>query len=363
MTLEELQFGALLLTSVLTIDLASRSLSRAGRVYNLLRWLMVSGIGLIALQFLLQYTLHIRQAGVTQGVAVNLVFFMLASWLVSLAVLNLQRRGHLRPRERYFGLGCWAVAVAILGIGSLSDVGPLLSDSPAMRRAEYCAAIVFALMQGHHTWLHWYEFRNIRHAMNQYYDGEEKLQLLGWMERSVYMLCGIAVVLPFVIFLSGTVLFFYSVFLMGFIYYTVSCFINYGAENALQRVETAEQSLEQAADRQAAAFDAQPDGNQPSDAPEDSQTQQAIDRWTAEEHYRRQRLNIQEVATEMGIARERLSAWLNRLRIDKAKALLTAHPEWSNEAVARECGFTDRSYFQRKFKELTGYTPAEWREK
>ena len=29
--------------------------------------------------------------------------------------------------------------------------------------------------------------------------------------------------------------------------------------------------------------------------------------------------------------------------------------------VARECGFTDRSYFQRKFKELTGRTPAEWR--
>ena len=37
------------------------------------------------------------------------------------------------------------------------------------------------------------------------------------------------------------------------------------------------------------------------------------------------------------------------------------HAEWSNEAVARDCGFTDRSYFQRKFKELTGQTPAEWR--
>lgn len=41
--------------------------------------------------------------------------------------------------------------------------------------------------------------------------------------------------------------------------------------------------------------------------------------------------------------------------------LLTEHAEWSNEAIARECGFTDRSYFQRKFKELTGRTPAEWR--
>ena len=55
----------MLLTSVLTIDLASRSLRRAGRVYNLSRWLMVAGIGTIAAQFMVQYTLHIRQAGVT----------------------------------------------------------------------------------------------------------------------------------------------------------------------------------------------------------------------------------------------------------------------------------------------------------
>ena len=189
MTLEEMQFGALMLTSVLTIDLASRSLRLAGRVYNLSRWLMVTGIGLIAVQFLLQYTLHFRQAGVTQGVAVNLVFFMLSSWLVSLAVLNLQRRGHLKPHERYFGLGCWAVAVAILGCGTLADGGPLLNDSPTMRTAEYGAAIVFALMQTYHTWLHWHEFSNIRHALNQYYDGGNYSCWDGWSEASI---CSVA---------------------------------------------------------------------------------------------------------------------------------------------------------------------------
>ena len=371
MTLEEMQFGALMLTSVLTIDLASRSLRLAGRVYNLSRWLMVTGIGLIAVQFLLQYTLHFRHASVTQGVAVNLVFFMLSSWLVSLAVLNLQRRGHLKPRERFFGLACWALAVGILGCGTLADDGPLLSDTPAMRTSEYAAAILFALMQSHHTFLNWREFRNIRHAMNQYYDGEEKQRLLGWMEKSVYILAGIAVMLPFIIFLSGAVLFFYSLFLLGFIYYCVSRFINYGADNALQRVEAAEENQKQADSDEQDNCEAQPENAFPAD---DELTGQAIDRWTADEHYCRKRLNIQEVASEMGIGREQLSAWLSRrhmdyaawlnsLRIEKAKQLLSDHPDWSNEAVACECGFTDRSYFQRKFKDLTGQTPAEWRVK
>ena len=48
---------------------------------------------------------------------------LLTSWLLSLSVLNLQRRGHLRARERYFGLGCWAAAVAILGCGTLAGGG------------------------------------------------------------------------------------------------------------------------------------------------------------------------------------------------------------------------------------------------
>ena len=54
------------------------------------------------------------------------------------------------------------------------------------------------------------------------------------------------------------------------------------------------------------------------------------------------------------------AAWINQLRVEKAKSLLKEHPDWSNEAVARGCGFTDRSYFQRKFKEFTGMTPSQY---
>ena len=39
---------------------------------------------------------------------------------------------------------------------------------------------------------------------------------------------------------------------------------------------------------------------------------------------------------------------------------MRAHPDWSNEAVALHCGFSDRTYFQRKFKDLTGLTPNDF---
>lgn len=51
------------------------------------------------------------------------------------------------------------------------------------------------------------------------------------------------------------------------------------------------------------------------------------------------------------------------VRIEEAKALMIAHPEYSNEVVSLECGFSSRVYFQRLFKEKMGVTPAEWRRK
>ena len=51
---------------------------------------------------------------------------------------------------------------------------------------------------------------------------------------------------------------------------------------------------------------------------------------------------------------------MTNLRIEEAKRVIREHPEWSNETVAQHCGFADRSYFQKKFKEKTGITPAEF---
>lgn len=54
------------------------------------------------------------------------------------------------------------------------------------------------------------------------------------------------------------------------------------------------------------------------------------------------------------------SRWIAHLRVEEAKQLMQEHPEYSNEAIARECGFNSRSYFQKVFRDLTGMTPFEY---
>ena len=100
---------------------------------------------------------------------------------------------------------------------------------------------------------------------------------------------------------------------------------------------------------------------------------QAVTRWTAAGMHLRSGINCPEAADEMHLPRYQFSLWLkqngtnyrewlNGLRIKEAKRLLKAHPEWSNEAIAQHCGFSDRSYFQKVFKERTGLTPAQYME-
>ena len=56
--------------------------------------------------------------------------------------------------------------------------------------------------------------------------------------------------------------------------------------------------------------------------------------------------------------------YMNNLRIEKAKKLLTNNSQESSIAdIAEQCGFKDPFYFSRVFNKYTGDTPSEYRRK
>lgn len=52
---------------------------------------------------------------------------------------------------------------------------------------------------------------------------------------------------------------------------------------------------------------------------------------------------------------------VRQMRIQKAQNLLSEQPNLSVAEIAYACGFSTPQYFNRVFKEQTGYTPAEYR--
>ena len=88
-----------------------------------------------------------------------------------------------------------------------------------------------------------------------------------------------------------------------------------------------------------------------------------------------QSLTSQQLCRELGISRSRLyklsgqlygcgiSEHIRSLRIDRAKHLLSGHPEMSIAEIAAECGYTDYNYFIAVFSKLMGISPNAYRKK
>jgi AraC-like DNA-binding protein/ligand-binding sensor protein len=91
------------------------------------------------------------------------------------------------------------------------------------------------------------------------------------------------------------------------------------------------------------------------------------------ENYTR-KISLQEIADASGLSApyfstifkeemgENLSNYLNRLRVEKAAAMLIETGLALNE-IAGSCGFEDQSWFSKIFKSFTGLSPGKYREK
>ena len=363
--MELMQFTAVIVLTLLALKLLLLPRKVAlNVVVNRARWLMVVGIGLLDVQFLLQYIFRLRAMGVTQAVMVNLLLFIPVCWAVSLALIILQRQGRTSRTDRWVGGVIWMVVVALLGVTAATDGHPLMSSSPQLFNAEVVASVLYLTMQGHYSYIHLRNLIQLRRALQNYYDRDTD-GLLRWMKLSILVLMVMALMVPLLIFVQSMLLAIFAIlFFMG-IFFLVDSFCGYAVSSAPKKVSDAEENKEQEDEEQA--------NNNTELAPDLLQhVEEAVSQWIARGGYRQSGINMPAAAEAIGIPRYLLSAWLKTdeqrtysswitaLRIEEAQRVIKTHPDWNNETIAAHCGFADRSYFQRKFKELTGITPSQY---
>lgn len=99
---------------------------------------------------------------------------------------------------------------------------------------------------------------------------------------------------------------------------------------------------------------------------------QKIEKWISEKGWTEE-CDMETAADKIGVTREQLSAffrhnfkqnfreWRKLMRIEEAKKMLLEDYSISATAVGESVGIADKSNFRRQFKEITGYTPSEWR--
>lgn len=98
-----------------------------------------------------------------------------------------------------------------------------------------------------------------------------------------------------------------------------------------------------------------------------------VEEWVSEKRFCREGLTIKDVATEMGTNQNYLSqylnnclnktfsVWLNTLRIEESKILLTSPEKLSIEEIGIRVGIPQNYNFSRWFRVVTDMTPFQYR--
>ena len=102
--------------------------------------------------------------------------------------------------------------------------------------------------------------------------------------------------------------------------------------------------------------------------------QNSLDQWCRDLGYKDCNVNMLTLSYTLCISKNELSLffdqclhsnfriWLSEIRLNAAKKMMLEYPDYSNDIISAECGFSCRTHLYRIFKTKEGCSPTEWRD-
>ena len=102
--------------------------------------------------------------------------------------------------------------------------------------------------------------------------------------------------------------------------------------------------------------------------------QNSLDQWCMDLGYKDCNVNMLTLSRTLCISKNELSQffdqclhsnfriWLSEIRLNAAKKMMLENPDYSNDIISAECGFSCRTHLYRIFKTKEGCSPTEWRD-
>lgn len=351
------------------------------RRYEWSRWMIFVALLFMAVHFFLQMYFGFRAMGEDVGAVINALVYLPCFTLFSMAIYNIEAT---HTKRRKMNLICAAVYAAMLAAfaagysfsGSL-NIGAWLYVMLALffGNIVYCIYMIIIEM-------------NKRKKLLETMTATDMLPFIRYARASIAMLSLIAISMPFAI-LSTKLLYVVGPLGLLITLFFIVNFVAFGncyvpTEELLDRErgngETDdeddaddEQTMAESCASQSAADCDQ--SAQRLSAERSAFIQAALDKWCADMGYKDSSVNMLTLSHLLDINKNELTQffsqcqnttfriWLSEIRFNAAKRMMIEYPDYSNDIISSECGFSSRSYLYRVFKEKEGCTPIAWRDK
>ena len=346
------------------------------RRYEWSRWMIFAALLFMAVHFFLQMYFGFRATDEDVGAVINVLVYLPCFTLFSMAIYNIEAT---HTKRRKMNLICAAVYAAMLAAfavgysfsGSL-NIGAWLYVMLALffGNIVYCIYMIIIEM-------------NKRKKLLETMTATDMLPFIRYARASIAMLSLIAISMPFAILSTKSLYIIGPVGLLVLLFFIVN-FVAFGncyvpTEELLDRergngeTDDDEQTMAENCASQSAADCEQ--SAQRLSAERSAFIQAALDKWCADMGYKDSSVNMLTLSHSLDINKNELSQffsqcqnttfriWLSEIRFNAAKKMMKEFPDYNNDIISAECGFSSRSYLYRIFKEKEGCTPVEWRAK
>lgn len=360
--------------------------------YERARWLIFVGIMGLAAHYLMQMRYGFRAVDDAVGATVNALVYAPCFSLISMGIFHIEAT-HVRRRRVY--VVCTTINLAIFAcffIGFLQHgemrIGAWLYAMLALFAANvvYCIVVIV---------------REIikRRRLLETMAGGDIMPYVRYSRASLLILFFPALVSPFAIISTKLLYFFAPLGLMAILFFVLS-FVALGysyvptealldadadTSPAIVVAQQEETNTKQAvplhgdACHDVAALDSDKEKEQQTATllPEDRkmQIQQRLDDWCAAMGYKDGGVNLLSLSHSIHISKDDLTLffdqclnttfriWLSDIRFAAAKKMMIENPDYSNDIISSECGFSSRTHLYRIFKAREACTPTAWRER
>ena len=373
-----LQFACFIfmLINALILGITHLHMKWVNRRYEWSRWLILAGMMGLAIQYLLQMLLGFRAKSDDLGAVFNILVYTPCFTTISMGIYNIEAT---HANRRKMNIVCTCIYAAIIAVFC---IGYSNSGSLNIGNWLYAMLVLFGANVAYCIYMIMIEMRK-RKKMLELMTGNDMLPYVRYARASVFALFFSTLTMPFAI-LSTTLLYIIGpLALLSILFFNLS-FVALGynyvpTEELLDKEEEESAAL---ADEITESSDGQDveSADSKETLPSFSQERQAaikekLDKWCEELGYKDTTVNMFTLSRSLNISKNELSRyftsclnstfriWLAEVRFEAAKKMMLDYPDYNNDIISAECGFSSRSYLYRIFKEKEGCSPTVWRAK
>ena len=329
--------------------------------YERSRWMIVVALIGLAIQYAVQMLFGFRAADDSLGAIVNILIYTPCFSLISMGIYNIETTSSKLRKMILMCSGIYAAIIVVFCVGISLHHSLYIREGLYLMLTLFCVSVFYCIYMIIQEMIR-------RKNMLETMAATDLLPYVRYSRASVIILWLAVLAMPVAIF-STTLLYIVGpAELLALLFFNLT-FIALGSsyiptEELLDKEENIQ--------RCGGAKEEKP----LQQLPEDRRNfiQNSLDQWCMDLGYKDCNVNMLTLSRTLCISKNELSLffdqclhsnfriWLSEIRLNAAKKMMLEYPDYSNDIISAECGFSCRAHLYRIFKTKEDCSPTEWRD-